>query len=254
MAEVLKECGPAVLVSTDDAQTKSPVTQLVDIVLSILRKKHLCQTDMDDDTAQQANEPSSESSEYEWQVIDSALDVVSGLSRALGPAFGPLIEVLEKPIAKYTSSLSKIERSSAVGSLAECIDNTTTECTPYTSHLMRIFVKRLTDDDPDTRSNAAYGSGVLCLHSNDEKEVLSNYPSILQKLEPLLRETDNARLLDNACGCVARMIHRHPAAVPLAEVVPALVNLLPLREDFAENKAVYDCLISLCKPLPSFLL
>ena len=53
--------------------------------------------------------------------------------------------------------------------------------------------------------------------------------------------------VDNACGAVARMVIRHgaeaKAALPLAEVLPALLGALPLRDDLSEN---------LVRPLPIF--
>ena len=86
---------------------------------------------------------------------------------------------------------------------------------------------------------------LLCLKSDDEKEILGNYNTILAKLEPLLHSGQGARLLDNSAGCVARMIQRHPTHVPLEEVLPALVKLLPLREDYEENTAVFEMVVSL---------
>ena len=51
---------------------------------------------------------------------------------------------------------------------------------------------------------------------------------------------------DNAAGCVSRMILKHKEAVPLAEVLPVLVGLLPLKKDFEENEPIYNCIAQLC--------
>jgi hypothetical protein len=116
---------------------------------------------------------------------------------------------------------------------------------------MRVFLKRLSDEDPETKSNAAFGAGLLCEKSTDAKEILSNYNTILSKLEPLLDasttgSTDaHARLLDNAAGCVSRMIKKSPQHVPLDDVLPRLVEILPLSEDYDENEPVYDMLVTL---------
>lgn len=245
LAETLKTCGPAVLATTVAGQSKTPVLQLVDVILAILRKKHACQQDPDE--TEQVDAENVESSEYEWQVIESALDLISGLSKALGPSFPEIWPMLEKAILKYTSGTAKVERSSTVGTIAECIENMGSAVTPYTASLMRVMLKRLSDEDVDTRSNAAYGTGLLCFHSQDEKEVISNYGTILAKLEPLLHDNQQNRLLDNSAGCVARMIHRHPSKVPMSEVLPALLRLLPAREDYVENKAVFSMMIAMCK-------
>jgi hypothetical protein len=75
---------------------------------------------------------------------------------------------------------------------------------------------------------------------------LAAYATILTKLEPLL-QTDNVRLLDNSAGCVSRMIMKHPDRVPLDDVLPVVVGLLPLKEDYEENVAVWGMIVQLCK-------
>ena len=53
--------------------------------------------------------------------------------------------------------------------------------------------------------------------------------------------------MDNAAGCVARLILAHKDRVPVADVLPALVNsgVLPLKEDYQENEPVWKMIISL---------
>jgi importin-4 len=111
---------------------------------------------------------------------------------------------------------------------------------------MKMLIHRLSDEDPETKSNAAFATGQLCEKSQDANGITSNYNTILRKLEPLLH-TQSHRLLDNAAGCVARMIAAHPESVPIDNVLPPLVELLPLKEDFEENDPIYKMIINLCK-------
>jgi len=90
-----------------------------------------------------------------------------------------------------------------------------------------------------------YGLGLLCEKSNNEQEILKSYMNIFQKLEPLLDDQGQARLLDNTAGCVSRMISRHPNNIPISEVLPRLVQLLPLREDYEENKPIFKMVVQL---------
>ena len=191
-----------------------------------------------------------ETAEYDWLVIETAMEVVTALATALGPQFAELWKIFESPIVKYCSSQERFERSAAVGTMGECIEAMGAACTPYTSRMFKLLLKRLSDEDPEAKSNAAYGMGLLCLHSTDAKEILPNYNTIFGLLEPLLRKTNGAneseaRLLDNAAGCVSRMIKKSPESVPLEQVLPHLVDLLPLKEDFRENEPVFDMIISL---------
>ena len=173
-----------------------------------------------------------------------------GVALALGPAFAQLWKIFEKPILKFVSSSEAFERATAVGVISECTRAMGEAVTPYTATLLPIILKRLTDEDKETKSNAAYAMGLLQQNSKDEKAVLKQFPTILSRLEPLL-ETSEARSKDNAAGCVSRMIMRHPASVPIAQVLPALVEILPLRDDFDENEPVYDMIVGLCRFSPS---
>ncbi|KAI9834068.1 MAG: hypothetical protein M1819_003353 [Sarea resinae] len=237
IAATLKLCGPAIL---NDPHV---VEQVTTNVLATLGKQHPCQQDLADEEDLDLLQ---ESSEYDWLVIDTALDVVAGLAAALGPAFGELWKIFETPLKKYAGSTEPLERSTAVGAIAECIANMGDAVTPYTSSLLKLLLHRLSDEDPETKSNAAFAVGLLAEKSKDDQEIVKNYNTIFAKLEPLLH-TQEARLLDNSAGCVSRMIMRHKDHVPISEVLPALVSLLPLKEDYDENEPIYTMIVQLCK-------
>jgi importin-4 len=240
LCTILKSCGPAILVSGSSTVVQEMTTTL----LSIITKKHQCQQDLGDDDA---DDDLAESAEYDWLVVDTAIDCVGALSAALGQSFAELWKIFEKPIHRYASSQDATERTTAVGVIAECIHNMGPAVTPFTGRLMKIIVHRLGDENGDVKGNAVYAAGVLCEASTDDYEILANYGSILSKLQPLLDGATPSRLLDNSAGCVARLITKHPDRVPLDEVLPAFVNLLPAKEDFEENQPTMRCIINLCE-------
>ena len=243
VGNTLRTCGPAILGQANFME------QCVTVIGTIITRSHPSQQDLGDEDEDQEVEGSSE---WDWLIIDTALDVVIGLAAALGPQFAELWQVFEKPILRFISANESLERSTAVGVVAECIAYMGTSVPPYTSKLLRPLLHRLSDEDKETKSNAAYATGQLVYHSSDAQTYLPSYPAILSKLEPLL-QMDDARLKDNAAGCVSRMILAHPDQVPIAEVLPVLVDLLPLREDYEENKPVYQCLRKLCMYHPRYV-
>ena len=106
----------------------------------------------------------------------------------------------------------------------------------------------LGDQSDDVKRNAAFCAGVCCEKLRDH--IVADYPVVLQALEPLFRidasSSDSAAAcVDNAAACVARMIMASPGSMPMAQVVPALLGLLPLKTDMTENETVYSCLIGL---------
>ncbi len=193
-----------------------------------------------------------ETSEYDWLVIDTALDCISNLAFALGESFSQLWKVFEKPVMKFASGSEAFERSTAIGVVAECIRAMGSTVTPYTSTLLKLLLHRMSDEDPETKSNAAFAIGLLQENSTNDAEILKSYNTILAKLEPLLH-TQEARAMDNAAGCVSRMITKHQDRVPIHAVLPALIELLPLKEDFEENEPVFNMIMHLCKPHFSLL-
>ena len=117
--------------------------------------------------------------------------------------------------------------------------------TPFTNPLFQLLFHRLSEEDLETKSNAAFGIGVLTEFSNNDQEILASYSVILDRLVSLL-QMDEARLKDNAVGCISRMIMKHENQVPLYDVLPSLVEVLPLKEGFEENEPLYRMILHLC--------
>ncbi|CAG8960023.1 hypothetical protein HYFRA_00013211 [Hymenoscyphus fraxineus] len=237
VAATLKLCGPAILAQPDFAD------RTMTILASIITKSHPCQQDIGDDDDREALDDE-ESSEYDWLVIDTALDVIIGLSSALGTQFSEAWKIFQKPVMKFASSQTNFERSTAIGVIAECTATMGPGVSQFTEPLLKLLLHRLTDEDIETKSNAAYAIGLLVFHSTESNLYLPAFKEILTKLEPLL-QTQVARTLDNASGCVCRMIMAHQDQVPVAEILPIIVDLLPLKEDYEENKPIYECITGL---------
>ena len=216
----------------------------------MLSRHHPCQLSgevWDDDEDDEVREV--ESAEYEYVILDTALDVVIGLATALGETFMQLWKMFEKPVMKYASSSDPVERSTAVGVIAEVIRETGPAITPSTTSLLKLLLHRLSDEDSETKANAAYAIGLLQEKSQNALEIVKVFPTILANLEPML-QTEHARVVDNAAGCVSRMILSHQEHVPINLVIPALIKLLPLKEDYQENEPVWAMMVQLCKDFP----
>ena len=236
LTDTLIACGPF-LVSGDGA-----VQAIVQVVVKLIAKQHPCQQDFDEDFELEDEE----NSEDTWLVIESGFDVLTGLARALGPQFAEIWKIFEKSIIQRASATSATERAATVGTIAEVIKGMKGGCNPWTDGFLKILLHRLSDESTSVKSNAAYATGMLVENSEKTTEIKGAYSSILAKLEPLL-QSDDPQLLDNSAGCVARMISKHPDTIPIADVLPALVNLLPLKEDYEENTPVWGMIVELYK-------
>ncbi|KAF2670078.1 ARM repeat-containing protein [Microthyrium microscopicum] len=237
LGDTMTQCGPAPIAG------ENVITQICSELISIITKKHVCQMDpYDDDDDFGDNDGSAE---YDWLVVDSAMDCLVALAKALGPAFSEVWKIFEKPVLKYASATDATERSVATGTMAECILAMGTLVTPYTQTLMNVSLRRFTDPDAITKGNAIYATGLLCQHSGDTDYIEKQYNTILGKLEPLLLDDTEGHLLDNAAGTVARMIMAHPDKVPVEEVLPRLIELTPAKEDWEVNGPIFQCIAKL---------
>lgn len=240
----LKTIGPRALGNVDN------LNMLATELVLLLKKQHRTQIgDADDEQELEA----AEVSEYDEVLIDSALDVVVQLAATLGSVFGSLFPTFSQPILKFCSSNSASERASAVGSLAEICAGMKSEVTPFTETLLQILVHRLDDSDIEVRSNATYGVGILSYYSEDAQTITNSYSTILARLQRLLKsvaesnDDNNARSLANACGAVARMTLKHPASMPVSDLVPILLSHLPLTAGMEENTPIFELLVELVR-------
>lgn len=238
MAENLRYCGPALVAEEGVLQN------VIQLIMDIVNKKHPCQEEWGP-----AEETLDETSEFDWVVVDTALDVISGLAAALGESFAELWKIFEKTVLRFAGSTESLERATAVGVLAECITGMGGAVTPFTSTFMKLLIHRLGDEDPQTKSNAAYAVGRLIEKSNANDVLVKEYPTILSRLENCMHQ-DVSRLQDNATGCISRMILKNKDSVPIPDVLPALVGVLPLKNDYEENEPLYRMICQLCM-LPS---
>jgi hypothetical protein len=145
----------------------------------------------------------------------------------------------------------------AVGSLGEIIVGLKAGVTQFTEPLLQIISRALRDEEPDVRSNAAFAAGVLI--ENSEADLSAHYLDLLTALQSFFTPPEhsapavyNAR--DNAAGAVSRMITKNPSALPLDQVVPVIVNTLPLHFDTLENRAVFAAIFTVFRTQPQLIM
>ncbi|TQE06283.1 hypothetical protein C1H46_008132 [Malus baccata] len=122
---------------------------------------------------------------------------------------------------------------SAIGSVASAAEQA---FVPYGFGVDESFLVLSNDEDLRSRARATELVGMVAIY----------YGDILRGLYPLFGESgpDDA-VRDNAAGAVARMIMVHPESIPLNQVLPVFLKVLPLKEDREESMTVYSCVSTL---------
>ncbi|KAH7099343.1 ARM repeat-containing protein [Auriculariales sp. MPI-PUGE-AT-0066] len=268
LAETMNLIGPAYLSGSsiprpnlmDDSPVPTEpvphVESICQMVEQILDKKSLCQNDPDEEPTGGSDEE--EQSELDSLLIQCAGDVVSALAAILGKDFSGLFPRFFLRLARYyKKKLSLMDRSSAIGVLAEILQAMKTSVTPFTDDVLQIIGRALADPDAEVVNNACYAVGLVVEYS--EVDLSGQYLLLLAQLHGLFTisaDASDAQLnaRDNAAGAVARMIIRNSSAIPLDQVLPVLLDIMPLESDPVENKTVFRALLLLFHTNPAPLM
>uniref|UniRef100_A0A7N1A085 Importin N-terminal domain-containing protein n=1 Tax=Kalanchoe fedtschenkoi TaxID=63787 RepID=A0A7N1A085_KALFE len=213
--------------------------QLVNTTLTLLREESVCQqtesdSDVDDDDM-----------EHDEVLMDAVSDLLPAFAKVMGSEFAPIFSQFFEPLMKFAkASRPAQDRTMVVACLAEIAQNMGVPASGYVDSVMPLVLKELASSEATNRRNAAFCAGEMCRNGGEPS--LKFYDNILRGLHPLFGDSEpDAAVRDNAAGAVARMIMVHPEAIPLNQVLPVFLKVLPLKEDREESLAVYSCICNL---------
>lgn len=229
VADIVKDCGYMAI--------EPYMQQLVAATLLLLQEKSDCQevgSDSDDDDTT-----------HDDVLMDAVSDLLPAYAKSMGPHFGPVFAKLFEPLMKFAKATRPPQdRTMVVACLAEVAQEMGAPIGSYVDNVMSLVLKELASSEATNRRNAAFCVGELCKNGGDA--TLKYYGEILRGLHPLFGESEiDDAVRDNAAGAVARMIMARPDSIPLNQVLPVFLKVLPLKEDREESLAVYSCICNL---------
>ena len=247
LAEALKKVGPVLILGQGQ---KGCLEAVVHQVLLVLSRQHPCQAEldqaaMDGQQQQQPDEEDEDQAEFDALLVSDTVDLVGVLALVFGPEFAQYLKIFWPHIAKNFKPTKPVsDRSMVMGVIGELAGGLKTQITPFTAEMLQMTLLGLQDEDEEVKSNAAFSVGVLCANSAADTQLGQEYPVILQTLGVLFHPRQpykTPNVLDNAISAVCRMISKRPGAVPLGQVLPTILQALPIKHDHVENKAVLSC-------------
>ncbi|KAG7216784.1 hypothetical protein INR49_021182 [Caranx melampygus] len=248
MNGVIKSCKEEVF------KNPSRLKEISEVIRDVLKKKTVCQDcgdDEADDEEQQA--------EYDAMLQEFAGEGIPLLASSVpADSFAPFLNDLLTLITnKAKASCTVAERSFSVGILGELLQALVTApggrglAGRLSNRLLPVLVAGVRDSDAEVRNNSVFGLGSLAEAAGPI--VVSDFPMMLSVFSNMLAKESDARVVDNLCAALCRMIKSNVEAVPLEQVVPALVARLPLKEDMEENMTVYSSLAMLYTHSPALI-
>ncbi|KAK9167552.1 hypothetical protein Scep_002743 [Stephania cephalantha] len=210
--------------------------KLIEATLVLLQEESTCQHTESDSDEDDAN--------HDEVLMDAVSDLLPAFAKSMGPHFGPVFAKLFDPLMKFArASRPPQDRTMVVACLAEVAQEMGAPIATYVDAVMPLVLKELASPEATNRRNAAFCVGELC--KNGGEPTLKYYGEILRGLYPMFAESEPDAVRDNAAGAVARMIIVQPNSIPLNQVLPVFVKILPLKEDLEESIAVYSCICNL---------
>ncbi|XP_029003139.1 importin-4 isoform X2 [Betta splendens] len=248
MNSIIKSCKEEVF------RNPSRLQEISHVIRDVLKKKTVCQdggADESDDDEQQA--------EYDAMLQEFAGEGIPLVASSVpADSFAPFLnDLLPLIMNKAKSSCTVADRSFSVGTIGEILDALASVpggqrlAGRLSNRLLPVLVGGVRDSDPEVRNNSVFGLG--CLAQAAGPIVVTDYPMMLSVFSNLLAKESDLRVIDNLCAALCRMILSNVDAVPLEQVVPALVTRLPLKEDMEENKTVIKCLALLYTHSPALI-
>ncbi|KAF7274386.1 importin-4-like [Rhynchophorus ferrugineus] len=215
---------------------------IMNCVVDVLSLKTMCQ-DTDLGTRTENNEDIE--AEQDELLLESAGDVIPKFAAAISPDdFVCYFPNVLKLLANRTMKQNSVsQRSFAFGTLAECMKSLDVYVEKFVPQLLKMWLSGARDPADEVRNNSIFGLGEMILHGKDK--IFSHYNEILQGLSQAVAKETHAGTLDNICGALAKMILVNSGGIPLDQVLPGLLQKLPLRDDFQENEAVIKCFAAL---------
>lgn len=231
IADIVKDIGYMVI--------EPYIVRLVEATLILLREESACQATESD------GEIDDDDTEHDEVLMDAVSDLLPAFAKSMGSQFAPIFENMFGPLMKFAkASRPPPDRTMVVACLAEVAQHMGAPIAGYIDAVMPLVLKELLSSVATNRRNAAFCVGELCKNGGDS--VLKYYGDVLRSLYPLFGESEpDDAVRDNAAGAVARMIMVHPESIPLNQVIPVFLKVLPLKEDHEESEVVYSCVCNL---------
>ncbi|KAJ6901332.1 hypothetical protein NC651_019173 [Populus alba x Populus x berolinensis] len=142
-------------------------------------------------------------------------DILPAFAESMGSHFAPIFANLFEPLMKFAKASRPLQdRTMVVACLAEVAQGMGAPIADYVDRVMPLAIKELASSNATNRRNAAFCVGELCKNGG----------------ESTLNCKD-----DNGAS----------QSVPLNQVLPVFLKVLPLKEDREESMAVYSCVYTL---------
>ncbi|CAM8887011.1 unnamed protein product [Rhodiola kirilowii] len=250
MLDALNECiqisGPIL----DESQVRSIVEEIkIVISASSTRRKEREDRARAEDFDAEEGEFLKEENEQEEELFDQVGNCLGALIKTFKAPFLPLFDEL----SSYITPMWAKDRTAEERRIAICIfDDVAEHCREsahkYYDTYLPFLLEACNDENPDVRQAAVYGIGVCAEFGGSVfqprvGEALSRLNVVIS--HPNALHSDNVMAYDNAVSALGKICQFYRSSINVAQVVPAWLSRLPIKNDLMEAKVVHEQLCAM---------
>ncbi|KAJ5071082.1 importin-4 [Anaeramoeba ignava] len=198
-------------------------------------------------------------------VIDSVVDCVVAIIKALGESSAPFIKEIVDLINRYLDPQRSLkDQAMAIGAIAVMIGDTPELFRPIILPIIPLAIQRCKPQlhpqdiffkqEEMLLRNSACCLGTIFFNFPEIQEVQNFVNDSLQLFYSLLEDHHLPTTRDNATSAIAKIMLKIPHQnLPIQKLIQAFLQGLPLQMDVEEAKFVYSCLAFLVLQHPDYI-
>ncbi|KAM9961215.1 hypothetical protein ACTFIR_004052 [Dictyostelium discoideum] len=204
--------------------------------------------DGDEDDGGNDDDNFDEDEDTEFQLIDMACECIIELANVIGQEFKLYLDASLPFLFKLSrsSTIHHSIKAVVIGTIAECFKLIGSDYSAYLPRILKFTWKALKNQDESAKVQRVCCFLLGVTLQNSIKATQDQYLQTLQLISPIIMKQDQDPLvLDNAIGCICRMIAGNQSFVPVATALPVLISKLPIQKDHEEIDPVLNALLVL---------
>ncbi|EFA85401.1 importin 4 [Heterostelium album PN500] len=221
-------------------------------VLQVVMGNLYCQTATSGDTHDDSDEEDEEDDRQEddlnedddddpdYQLLHYASECMIEIATVSGPKFKTFLENSLPHLFKLTkASTHHSIRACVIGTVAEIIKVMETDCSNIMDKLFQVGISGLKDDSSQVKRVSCFLLGILAIRCVSAKK--EHAIAVLEGVFPILNSDEyEPVVIDNAIGCVCRLVQAQSHSLPVADILKNLFTKLPIKSDLEEIEAVFN--------------
>jgi len=213
------------------------INEIISIIMELLKREHPCQLVRE----------AYDEDESELALFTVTMDTISRFARVYGQLFITPIEQFLMCLQPYLVPEATVDyKNVSIATIAEIAQELKDHFKPYCETFLPISIEMINaHSEKSVKHNAIYCSGLLAQYGGETTH--KYFGSLTQALSPVcsLDPVKYNTVVDNACGALARMINSNPNIMPINDIMPIILNLLPLRDDMEPSIAIHEAIFNL---------